>query len=254
MIDEDHCALDWLKSVNTLKNHDTACGKHEPTIGNWLLQSDQFVEWMKATKGSFWLYGNPGVGKTDLCSTIIEHVKEECKCNPRDQYVYFYFDFNEERSLRHMIPSIVRQLCIRKKEVPSELHQLYEEYDNGRHEPSAARLLIAFSSLLRESHRTFVILDALDECKVGTDRNQLLQAVKDMTAMNLNVLVTSRKEKDITDKLEGLINHQVYLSEDIVARDIVLYIRNRLKNDDKLQRWNKSVDIENALIKGAYGM
>ena len=74
----------------------------------------------------------------------------------------------------------------------------------SQRQPHKISLLKIFYALLTTSHRTFVILDALDECAAGRDRNELLDTIKEMiesSSAYLNILITSRKEKDIEDKL-----------------------------------------------------
>src|SRR5277367_1671817 len=152
---KDEKVLAWLKFVDTSANHDLARKKHETTTGNWFLELPSFQEWTKATKASLWLYGIPGAGKTILCSTIIEHTIKICNSTPFDRYAYFYFDFNEKRTVVSMLSSIIAQLCTQKNAVPVELHQLYKQCDNGQRQPGQTNLLKIFFSLLTTSHRTF---------------------------------------------------------------------------------------------------
>jgi ankyrin repeat domain-containing protein 50 len=258
---KDKDVLAWLKSVDTSSNHHLACKKHEPTTGNWFLASKRFDEWTKATNASLWLQGKPGAGKTILCSTIICDVEQKCKSPSPDQYAYFYFDFNERRTVVDMLRAIIAQLCTRKKEVPIELHQLYQQCSYRSRLPTRTDLveILLFSSLLTNSHRTFVVLDALDECEVGTYRDDLLETIEEMiteSSKYLNVLVTSRKERDIMDKLGPLIDDSISLEEDDVDPDIVLHIQERLRKDAKLRQWDDLIKkkIQGDLTEKAHGM
>ena len=69
-------------------------------------------------------------------------------------------------------------------------------------------------------------------------------------------MITSRKEKDIEDKLTSLIDTLVSLEEAVVDADIALHIQQCLKNDKKLSIWDTSTkkNVQEALIKGAHGM
>jgi len=176
---KDKDVLGWLTSIDTFVNYDIAHKKNENMTGEWFIQSEQFIEWTKATKASLWIQGIPGAGKTILCSTIIEDVIKICKCTPVNQYAYFDFDFNDKRTVVDMLRGIIAQLC-HQKGLPSELHQLYQNCNNGRRQPGQAHLLKVFSSLLATSYRTSVILDALDEC---TERNDLLEAIQQIISM-----------------------------------------------------------------------
>ena len=70
--------LGWLNSNDPSTNHESARHKHQPTTGNWFIQSNTLVNWTSSTGVSPWLTGIPGAGKIVLCSTIIEHVKGLC--------------------------------------------------------------------------------------------------------------------------------------------------------------------------------
>ena len=69
-----------------------------------------------------------------------------------------------------MLRSIIVQLCASKRQVPDELHHLYQRCLDGRRQLDKFGLLEILFSLLTTSLRTFVILDALDECITGRQK------------------------------------------------------------------------------------
>jgi hypothetical protein len=112
---------------------------------------------------------------------------------------------------------------------------------------------------LTATHRTFILLDALDECSIGPERDNLLNVIKEMITMSasyLNILVTSRKEKDISDELEQIISIKVDFRDGDVASDISLHVQKCIENDKKLRKWDLKIKqmIQNALVDGAHGM
>jgi archaellum biogenesis ATPase FlaH len=251
--------ISWLGPNDASINHDLAREKHEPKTGDWFLESDIFTTWANATKKSLWLQGKAGSGKSILCSTIIEHIKTMCIRSSSDQYAYFYFNFQAKWTVVEMMRSIILQLCHGQGQIPRDLRELYQQCNSGRRHPHTKSLLKIFYGSLTTSHRTFVILDALDECAVGKERNELLLTIKEMIELSsgyLNVLITSRKEKDIEDTLTSLIGTLVCLEEAVVDADISLHIQERLKNDKKLRMWDISTkeNVQEALTKGAHGM
>ena len=155
-----------------------------------------------------------------------------------------------------MLRSIIVQLCKRKNEVPQELHQLYQQCLKGERQPQKLSLVQILSSIL--TSRTFVLLDAIDECETGTDRNDLLDTIEGImeTSKSLNLLITSRKESDIEERLKTLFDYCMAIEENVANADIALHIRNRLTNDVKLQQWDSETkqEIEHALVEGAHGM
>lgn len=252
----DSKVLAWLSPVDTQANHELARSKREPTTGNWFLESRNFVAWTEGTNTSLWIHGIPGAGKTILCSSIIEYVIKLCESNSRDQYAYFYFDFNEKRSANDMLRSIIVQLCYRKNHVPAELHQLYKQCQYGRYRPQRDNLMNLFAALLTTTYRTFIVLDGLDECSSGPDRDELVEFVTEMIQMPLkyiNVMVTSRKEKDINEGLASSVTFSVDLRVEGVQMDIWLHVYKCIERDKRLRTWD--LDTKRlALVGKANGM
>ena len=98
--EEKDRVLDWLKLSDPSTNHFAARKKHEPTTGDWFLRSEIFAASTEGNVKSVWLYGIPGAGKTILCSTIIERLKDICLVKTGHQLAYFYFDFSDANKLQ----------------------------------------------------------------------------------------------------------------------------------------------------------
>ncbi|KAK5045237.1 hypothetical protein LTR84_009343 [Exophiala bonariae] len=103
---------------------------------------------------------------------------------------------------------------------------------------------------------TFVIIDALDECD---DRDKLLYFIVESSKStpNLNLLATSRNEKDIHDTLQGL--PQVELTDANTTLDIRIFVVARLeemiKNRKlKLRDQNLRHEIFDSLCSRADGI
>ncbi|PVH69880.1 ankyrin [Cadophora sp. DSE1049] len=110
--------------------------------------------------------------------------------------------------------------------------------------------------MLGEFKETFIILDALDECK---ERKELLLLLKNLNSWGtgkLHILVTSRRERDIEETLESLVTSEICLQSALVNVDIHTHISERLQNDSNLKRWPANVrgEIERTLMDGAQGM
>jgi hypothetical protein len=113
--------------------------------------------------------------------------------------------------------------------------------------------------MIQEFDEIFVILDALDECK---ERTELLEGIKKIAGWKKkpHILVTSRREKDIEDSLDSLVNDQrkVCIQSALVNNDIRAYIQKRLQSDQNLKRWRNKpevqMEIEAKLMGKADGM
>ncbi len=135
------------------------------------------------------------------------------------------------------------------------LDQLYNEHGAGRQPPANKSLVKALRKVVAALPRTYIILDALDECP---ERDELLEFLKEAVEwklVGLHVLVTSRPMKDIEVALDTVSARRVCLQSQLVNLDIETYIRSRLR-DDKALAWPPSVqrEIEHRLTEGACGM
>ena len=250
--------LRWLSSTDPSTNHSAACAKHEPTTGNWLLESEDFESWLKHTNGVFWLYGIPGCGKTVLCSSVIEHVKTLCSDDTTDGYAYYYFDFNDERKqkLEGLLFSIHAQLSRQKLKLPEEIQRLHDESTRHQQQPSLSSLMQTFLSLIRHFRRVYIVIDALDECTEREDLLHFINQIVNQKAQNASVLVASRREQDFVTELEGITTRSLCVQDARTEDDIRLFIQNRLVEDPKLKKRPDSVkrEIEQSLVAGAHGM
>ncbi|KAI9873035.1 MAG: hypothetical protein M1830_000904 [Pleopsidium flavum] len=253
-------ALRWLSSTDPSSNHKTACKKHEPTTGDWFLRSDDFEMWKNGMNNFLWLHGKAGCGKTILCSTIIEAVQLHTAALSGVAIAYFYFDFNDQdkQRIKEFLCSIIAQLSQSNARAAERVQGLYGRCQNGGQQPSVDSLQVCLREILEESPRTFLVLDALDEC---TQREELLDLTKEIHGWklsNLNVLATSRRELELEEVLSPLSTCMISIQSASVDRDIRLYIDNRLHSDTKLKRWSKHADlmkeIETTLANGADGM
>jgi len=176
--------------------------------------------------------------------------------------LYFYFDFNdiEKQGQEKMIRSLILQLSSQCGSTPQDLEALYSSCMNGGRQPTHDMLLAALHQMIESFEETFVILDALDEC---SERQELLEDIEEInrwTDVNLHILSTSRREKDIEERMEPLAYDRGKMSIDSVRvnDDIRAYVHERLRADPGLKRWRKEpkvqLEIENTLMDKADGM
>ncbi|KAH9208851.1 hypothetical protein DL95DRAFT_311039, partial [Leptodontidium sp. 2 PMI_412] len=142
----------------------------------------------------------------------------------------------------------------------SSLDTLFASCDNGQRPPSPDSLLNALHGLLQEFPHAYIILDALDECG---SRKRLMAILKKLSMgqmSGLHLLCTSRREGDIEATLGRILDSRnvLCIPTDAVDHDIESYVRQRLSDDDGLQKWRDDgiirQKIESALLSGAHGM
>ena len=123
-------------------------------------------------------------------------------------------------------------------------------------------LVEVFRDILHGLDETFVILDALDECP-ESERPGLFAMIEQIHGFDisqLHMLLTSRSLMDIEKTLVPMTNPQNRMGIDsaIVDRDILDYIDEQLRRDEKLQRWRDmeqvQEEIRETLMRKANGM
>ena len=143
--------------------------------------------------------------------------------------------------------------------VPNVLVNLYACCGNGHQEPTLDDLQNTLQRMLDGFSSTFIILDALDEC---TEREKLLKWIETVVLKNLekdinlglHLIVTSRPEQEIEDKLKSY--HYLDLVEESENHDLMTYLDYQLQNDSDLKKWNSDTQekIKLTLMKQADGM
>lgn len=144
--------------------------------------------------------------------------------------------------------------------MPLALEALYSSSDEGNRQPSLDALMNVLQHMLQEFPQSYLLLDALDEC---ADRPELLSILGQIAGWQLEemrVVVTSRKERDIEDSLEDIVNGEfiICLQHQVVDKDIQTYVRQRLSVDKGLKKWQTNDEIrreiEAVLMEGSRGM
>ena len=203
---------------------------------------------------------------TEDSSAIIEHLKAYCDAKSGFVVAYFYFDFNnvECQKVENCISSIIAQLCSVVTKIPEILATQYEKCGGRakieKHDLMKSLRLWATHDELKE---IFLVFDALDECvdnerrKLRKELLEVITEISDYSPSNMHLLVTSRPEYDIKEKLTPLAKSSaIAIQGSVVKSDIELHINSELLVDAKLRKWPDETKeaIKQALLLRADGM
>lgn len=244
--------VQWLSQADPLVNHTAARDKHEPSTGNWFLNSEEFIAWKRNDVSNLWIRSIAGAGKTILSSTIVDHLVHNQRAE--DYMLFYYFDFRNEKKqkLRDLLRSLIAQICVRADHVPSTIE---EAFRRGAVLDTRS-LAEMFTSLATECGYVKIVIDALDE---SSERSLLLDFLKNLAdnfTDTVQWLVTSRNEQDIGAALAECAPTIVSLGKCLVNDDIRLYIESCLIRDPVLRsrpEWVKE-RISETLLSKADGM
>lgn len=228
----------WLSAPDPSINLDAALRKREPGTGQWLLNDHSYERWRSGESASLWLHGKAGCCKTVMCSSTIENVQDYVASNPGDSLAYFYFSFQEtdKQLYRQMLLSIVEQLYRKYPSVP-ELESAHEQHRT----PSIDVLETSVAALSRQRQRTFIIIDALDECPLDGLESRREETISGLSKLQpamhkSSLLIFSRPEPDIRDFINTLGAKSLALDRSAVNEDIMLYVTNEIARNTKLQK------------------
>jgi hypothetical protein len=82
-----------------------------------------------------------------------------------------------------MIRSLIVQLSTQSKVVPHELQSLHSSGAGGSQRPSIEALMKILRGLIDNFDKTFIVLDALDECK---ERVGLLECIDELVSWKID--------------------------------------------------------------------
>ena len=250
----------WLNAPDTTVEHNLACEKKRknPGSGRWLLEDPRFTAWLEQENSLLWLKGFAGSGKSVLCSTMIQSVFQKRRGNNSVGIAFFYFTFTDKskQDLSSMLRTLVWQFSCQAADGPKDLLQLYEAYISGT--PPNATLLAYLQRLIGRFSRTYIFLDALDECPRTEGREDLLetlQEVREWSAPGVRLFVTSRDESDIRQSLDCASYSQIEMRNEGIDEDIAKFITRQLNDQPQLRRLSSYHDqIKAALTQGAKGV
>ena len=226
-VKEHRSLFEWLDPVQPRTNYEKATSLHEEHTGQWIFSNSIFQTWLDARSGVLWLHAKPGAGKTIMASTVITYLDN--LVSRKDTIIVYYFcDYKDPKtqSTRKVIETLLADICRQSDKALTFMADLSRRYREVRSSCSFADLFEAFLKCLAMESRTYVVVDALDEC---SDRVELVARLvrAASTVPSLSLLMTSREEHDIQESMEGLPHLSLGASD--MADDIETYVTSELR-------------------------
>ena len=159
----------------------------------------------------------------------------------------FYLDFaaRKEQSVANILGSLVRQVVGGMEKVPEEISEAFEEEKKaiggrGPRLPDIVKMLQSITPSLR----TFVCIDALDECAAAHRvklLNSLQQILEKSPHTRIFIIGRPHVRGEVEKRLSGrVISVSVGPSRD----DIVEYLRLRLDEDETPDAMDESLEVD----------
>ncbi|KAJ5753768.1 uncharacterized protein N7511_007921 [Penicillium nucicola] len=244
-------------------------GKRIGHTCEWILKREEFSAWCVGDHSHFLrLTGPPGIGKTMMCTFLIDFLKGKVERSDNQLLAYFFCDDKiEDRKMpTAILRSLIWQLLLQRTELFEHLKPDYEERKKGRIFidlfDNFAPLWRIFQAMLQDDRAgdIFIAIDALDECDKPA-RRQFLLALRELfqtprqLRSRVKFLITCRQKiSDIEYELHG-VGELLELNSRVVNTDLIEYIDHEVEELAKRRNYISTLkyDVAEALKRRAEG-
>ncbi|KAM0817920.1 putative NACHT domain-containing protein [Seiridium cardinale] len=248
--------LDWLTTIDYASQQHLSSSSRESETGQWFLDSIEYRNWFQGQAPLLFCPGIPGAGKTILTSAIIDELlKELCRDDPPG-ICYIYCDFRRqtEQTLDSLLLSLLRQLSQHSSSLPQSVGDMYDQHKKSKFRPTTNEICNALQRVVAGFSRTFVVVDALDECATsnGTQSRLITALLELQMNTQARILASSRPIPDITRNFQGFPSLEVRARTEDISKYIdgnMHRLKGFVQRSTALQN-----EIKNSIIKVADGM
>ena len=141
--------------------------ERHPSSGQWLFDSPEFQRWAadQCDTPIFWLNGRHGAGKSFLCATAIDRMRQGLNAPTiAVQFVKSGTEVSKVQVLQNLVYQMTRSLENVTNDVPDHIIALIEECKDD-----SGVLETLFPNVLSELDKTYIFIDGLDEASNGPD-------------------------------------------------------------------------------------
>ena len=269
--DEVSQILAWLSPLDPHVRHQDICSQRVDSIGEWLLETNEFRDWYNGSEeegsdhAALFCYGDPGVGKSyiryarppmrekqskqlltgsDGSSVVVDYLCDQV-IEQDITVACFYYDFasREAQSPINMLGSLLKQLLGGVEAFPGEI---IRKFRSQKRAIGGRRLqlpdIVKMFATLPVLQRTFVCVDALDEC-VPEHQLEVLGALVQILQRSPKTRVFMTGRSHIRRAVErGLGGRAASVSIKPRDDDIVTYLRARLRKDPTPEVMNSGLE------------
>ena len=216
----------------------------------WLIRNEDFQEWRDtANVQLYWISAKPATGKTILSGKIVHHLQEL-----HQDVAFFFFDFRNkvQTTISCFLLSMASQMAHMHAEVLQSVLDICEKDDQlckADYRTIWRKLFIEGILRISLARTQYWVIDALDECKHGSDLVPILLKALEMRS-NIHIVLTSRDRFDShRQAVHPKVNVvQTGILEEDTKSDIALYLEANMdqlpltEGDDKGDMVSKILD------------
>ncbi|KAH8807526.1 ankyrin repeat-containing domain protein [Xylogone sp. PMI_703] len=224
---------DWLQPTDYAA-HSSEFHRHlssqAPGTGLWLSKTSKYQQWKESDDhGILWVKGVPGAGKSVIAASMVEFLQ---RTNEGTPVLHFFFRYivSKNRKPRNLIQDFLAQLLphsTRLQGILQALPKTKSQVDEFSDETLWSYLLESLASI----ENVYLVVDALDEMEPNHKGLFLgrLNSLATFRPKNVKLMATSRPDQDIQRSLRDASIVHISLEDDLVGKDISLFLSYRLK-------------------------
>ncbi|KAF8541994.1 hypothetical protein BDD12DRAFT_442140 [Trichophaea hybrida] len=244
--DETEQLLKWLSPLEQQKRHRYFQQKRLENTGEWLLELEGFRTWRDSEdqdhNSVLACYGIPGAGKTFISSLVVDHLATNFS-GKNVGVACLYCDYRDRKAQTpvNMIGGLLKQFITAFPVIPKEITQAFQP--NGQRSLELHTACDMLRTVLQSFHRSYVCIDALDECN-NDDRRTFLEYLGGVMQGSTRLFLASRQsvQNDVKKYLgiKSLVTIQLVANQ----QDIEKYINHRISEDNRPDIMNDNLRKE----------
>ncbi|KAI9708026.1 MAG: hypothetical protein M1820_004230 [Bogoriella megaspora] len=169
-----------------------------------LQNTEKFKLWLTTPGTVLWCTGNPGTGKTVLTSFIIDYLEKEFQhTDVGVAFAYCRYVDSGSLNARDILAALLRDLAVQQRQGNEHLKRILSEHDRNKRTPSLSQIIDLLRRSVNSFQRTYIVVDALDECPEVECREQLIKSLQSLLP-GACLFVTSRPIPNIEQQLRVL--------------------------------------------------
>lgn len=191
-----------------------------------------------------------------MTSIVVEYLQQHFGDNSQVSIAYIYCNFKRiaEQNSVELLASLTKQIAQNLAAFPQQLNTLYQTHAKFGTRPLIGEWSWALQNLCALQERTFIVIDALDECDGGSGRQtKLLSEIFRLQELcQIHFFATSRENPKISALFVDRLKLEIRASD----VDIELYLDAHMSDFPRCVRGDQELkrNVKVAIIKAVDGM
>jgi hypothetical protein len=162
---------------------------------------------------------------------VIEYLRRSL--HDRVGLAYHYFDCGDpnQQAPTTVIPSLLKQLLIQTEDIAKSVPPLESRYQRGEGLPGLSELEEAYLHVSGQFLRTYLVIDAFDECESHQHRQLFLAFLNKLDGKTNRIFVTTRSYRSAIERSFRSVS---LLSIEASDSDIKRYVSKKLQENSDM--------------------